>query len=65
MYGDRFVLDDKGNKIHEGKYRVRKHGLLYIVEDLYYEFEPIWTKDSEWEDEAKANEHCRLLNDDT
>ena len=44
------------------KYYYERHGLLYIVyqDD---ESKPSTSEDSRWEDEEKAREHCRILNE--
>ena len=55
------TIDDK--VYYEGDYRVRPHGLLYIVEQLYYEFDPIWIEDSRWKSLSSATRHCELLNE--
>lgn len=48
------------------KYYYEKHGLLYIVYSDYDEgFGVVSTENSRWEDELKAKEHCRLLNNVT
>lgn len=44
-------------------YIYAKHGLLwYVCCNIYTGCGWIEEKDSQWEDEVKAKEHCRLLN---
>lgn len=62
-YGQSYAIMPNGENVYEGKYAVFKWGLLWIVKELYYEFDPIWTEDSRWEDKEKAKEHCRILNE--
>lgn len=57
--------DPKGYRIplkDQHKYKVRKRGLLYLVYFDRGNYTMDADIDSSWEDEQKANEHCRLLN---
>jgi frataxin-like iron-binding protein CyaY len=46
-------------------YEVSQHGILWIVWRVDSDYMgDHYTKDSTWECNEKANEHCRLLNEE-
>lgn len=59
-------------KDYDGRYFIRKHGLLYKViktvknsaYPLHEDNEFDYRLDSTWESEEKANEHANLLNNE-
>jgi len=48
----------------KGKHYVERYGLQWrVLRKIYGPMVPAVVEDSRWESEEKANEHCRLLNE--
>ena len=49
----------------DGEYYYEMHGLLFVVyEQVNTGMATVGHEYSKWEDEEKAKEHCRILNED-